>query len=147
MKIRTGLLLLFTAVLLGACSPKIHGTITLVDAGMNPVTDESPEGTVINMINTTSNLENASYSTTADEKGKFESEKKAIIKGTYKVEARRLGYETATETVEIGGSTKKKIDFSIKKIAEGDRKSLEGASSDEDKIINPGEVNIQPPSM
>jgi hypothetical protein len=33
------------------------------------------------------------------------------------------------------------------KIDEGKRKAIEGAASDEDKIINPGEVNLQPPSM
>jgi hypothetical protein len=35
----------------------------------------------------------------------------------------------------------------LKKIEEGRRKSIKGAASDEDKIINPGEVNIQAPAM
>ena len=38
-------------------------------------------------------------------------------------------------------------EFKLKKIPEGNRKSIEGSKSDEDKIVNPGEVNIQPPTM
>lgn len=135
------------ALLLAACSPKIRGTVRLVDPDMKPVVGESPKGTVVNMINTTAKVEKASYSVIVDEKGKFESEKKAITRGTYKVEATRIGYETETQTVEIGGSTRKKLEFDLKKIAEGERTSIAGSSSDADKIINPGEVNIRPPGM
>lgn len=135
------------AFVLAACSPKIRGTVRLVDPDMKPVVGESPKGTVVNMINTTAKVEKASYSVIADEDGKFESEKKAITKGTYKVEVTRIGYETETRTVEIGGSTRKKLEFDLKKIAEGERKSIAGSSSDADKIINPGEVNIRPPGM
>jgi hypothetical protein len=35
----------------------------------------------------------------------------------------------------------------LPKIQEAKRKSIKGSASDEDKIINPGEVNIQPPAM
>ncbi len=135
------------AVLLSACSPKIHGTVKLVDPDMKPVVGESAKGTVVHMMNTTAKVEKASYSVIVDEDGKFESEKKAIEKGTYKVEATRIGYETETRTVEIGGSTRKKLEFQLKKITEAERKSIAGASSDADKIINPGEVNIRPPGM
>jgi hypothetical protein len=65
----------------------------------------------------------------------------------YKVEASRIGYDTETQTVEIKGSSSKKLAFTLKKIEEGERKTIEGASSDADKIVNPGEVNIQPPGM
>ena len=142
-------LFLFAAValLLLACSPKIRGTVKLVDPDMKPVVGESPKGTVVNMINVTAKVENASYSVIVDEDGKFKSEKDAIKRGTYKVEATRIGYDTETRTVEIGRSTRKKLEFQLKKIAEGERKSIAGSSSDADKIINPGEVNIRPPGM
>ena len=135
------------ALLLAACSPKIRGTVKLVDPDMNPVVGESPKGTVVNMMNTTAKVEKASYSVIVDEDGKFETEKKAITRGTYRVEATRIGYDTETRTVEIGRSTRKKLEFDLKKIPEGERKSIAGSSSDADKIINPGEVNIRPPGM
>ena len=141
------LLCVSAALILAACSPKIRGTVKLVDPDMKPVVGESPKGTVVNMMNTTAKVEKASYSVIVDEDGKFESEKKAITRGTYKVEVTRIGYETDTRTVEIGGSTRKKLEFELKKIAEGERKSIAGSSSDADKIINPGEVNIRPPGM
>ena len=130
-----------------ACSAKIYGTVKLVDEDMKPIPDENPKGTVVNMINTSVSVENASHSVVADEKGKFESEEETITSGVYKVEASRIGYVTETQTVEIGGSTSKKLKFTLKKIPEGKRRSIAGASSDADKIINPGEVNIQPPGI
>jgi hypothetical protein len=130
-----------------ACSAKIYGTVQLVDEDMKPIPDDNPKGTVVNMINTSVSVENASHSVVADEKGKFESEEDTITPGVYKVEASRIGYVTETETVEIGGSTSKKLKFALKKIPEGKRRSIAGASSDADKIINPGEVNIQPPGI
>jgi hypothetical protein len=136
-----------TALLLSACSARIYGTVRLVDTNMKPVVGESPKGTVVNMINITAKVEKASYSVMVDEEGKFASEKNAITAGTYKVEAARIGYDTETETVEIGGSTRKKLEFALKKIPEGERKSIAGSGSDADKIVNPGEVNIRPPGM
>lgn len=149
MNSRTTRLFLFAtaALLLSACSPKIHGTVRLLDTNMKPVVGETPKGTVVNMINITAKVEKASYSVIIDEDGKFESEKDAITPGTYKVEAARVGYDTETQTVEIGGSTRKKLEFELKKISEGKRKSIAGSSSDADKITNPGEVNIRPPGM
>ena len=141
------ILLIAAAFLLSACAAKIYGTVELVDDKMQPVQGENPQGTVVNMINTTASLETASLTATADEKGKFESEKDALTPGNYKVEAARIGYETQTESVEIKGSTRKKLAFKLKKIDEGRRKSIETLTSDADKIINPGEVNIQPPGM
>jgi len=149
MDFRSNLLFVLAAaiLLLSACSPKIYGTVQLLDHDMNPVTGDITEGMVVNMINTTTSLEKASHSATVDEKGSFESGKDAIIPGIYKVEAGRIGYETVTETVEIKGSARKKLVLKLKKILEGKRRSIEGSKSDEDKIINPGEVNIQPPGM
>jgi hypothetical protein len=136
-------------VLVAACSPKIYGTVQLVDANMQPipVAKDTPQGTVVNMINTTSSLEQASHAVTVDAEGKFESLKDKVLPGMYKVEANRIGYMTETQTVEIKNHTRKKVEFKLKKIQEGKRKTIEGSKSDEDKIINPGEVNIQPPTM
>lgn len=136
-------------MLLGACSPGIYGKVDLVDANLQPipVTTENPEGTVVNMINTTSTIEQASHAAVVDVKGKYESEKGKIVPGTYKVEASRIGFETNTQTVDVGKFGGTKVEFKLKKIKEGKRKTIEGSRSDEDKIINPGEVNIQPPTM
>ena len=149
MRYKPHLLILLTAMafLLTACAAKIYGTVELVDDKMQPVQGESPKDTVVQMMNTTAKLENASLTATVNEKGKFESEKDALAPGMYRVEATRIGYETQTETVEIKGSTRKKLAFKLKKIDEGKRKSIESLTSDADKIINPGEVNIQPPGM
>ena len=135
------------ALLLTSCSAKIHGTVQLLDENMELVVGESPEGSVVNMINTTAKVEEASHSIMVDEEGKFESEADTITPGTYKVEATRIGYVTETQSVEMGGSTNKKLDFQLKRIPEAKRKTIAGASSDADKIINPGEVNIRPPGM
>jgi hypothetical protein len=149
MKYRTILLLLLSVFVLltAACSAKIYGTVELVNTKMEPLEGEHPKGTVINMINTTAKMEKASHSVVVDEDGEFESEKEAIVPGTYKVEAMRIGFDTETRTVEMKGSTREKIKFQLKKIPEGKRRTIEGASSDADKIINPGEVNIRPPDM
>jgi hypothetical protein len=143
------LLFAVIALALGACSPSIHGTVQLMDTNMQPIppAKESPQGTVVNMINTTTTLDKASQAVIVDAEGKFKSVKDYIIPGTYKVEATRIGYMTDTQTVEITKFGSKKVDFKLKKIAEGKRKSIEGSKSDEDKIVNPGEVNIQPPTM
>jgi hypothetical protein len=135
------------AMFLAACSPKIYGRVNLVDENMEAIEGEDPQGTVINLINTTATVEEASSSVVVDEEGEFESEEDSIIPGTYKVEAARIGFETVTETVEIKGSTRKKLEFNLKKIEETKRRSIAGATSDADKIINPGEVNIRPPEM
>ena len=142
-------LLILCLFMLFACSPKIYGTLQLMDPNMQPIAPakESPEGTVINMINTTSTLEQASHAVTVNAEGKYESVKGKLTPGMYKVEASRIGYQTDTQTVEITKFGGKKVEFKLKKIAEGKRKSIEGSRSDEDKIVNPGEVNIQPPTM
>ncbi|MGD2271487.1 MAG: hypothetical protein PVI06_13880 [Desulfobacterales bacterium] len=146
---RANLILLFaiSILLFTGCSPKIHGTVQLVDSNMTPLEGVDPKGTVVNLINTTAQVQDASFAVTVDEKGKFESEKDTITPGNWKVEAARIGYETQTETLEIKGSSSKKLEFKLKKIDEGQRKSIEGSTTDADKIINPGEVNIRPPGM
>jgi hypothetical protein len=134
-------------MLVSGCGATIRGTVQLVDSRQQPVPNESPKGAVINMINTTVAVDQASSSATVNEKGEFESPKDSIKPGVYKVEASRIGYETQTETVEVGSFFGKKIEFKLPKIPETRRKSIKGSATDEDKIINPGEVNIQPPAM
>ena len=146
---KTGFLvtLLSTATLFASCSPRIYGRVDLLDHDMRPVATDNAQGTVVNMMNTTAPIEKASHAAVVDAKGEFTSAKDAIVPGMYKVEAGRIGYMTETQSVEIGRFTRKKLEIRLKKIDEGKRKAIEGAASDEDKIINPGEVNLQPPSM
>lgn len=145
MTLRTALALLAVAAMSG-CGASIRGTVQLVDSGQQPVTNESPKGTVVNMINTKAAVDQASASAAVDEKGEFASPKDGIKSGIYKVEVSRIGYETQTETIEVG-SFGKKVQFKLRKIEEAKRKSIKGSATDEDMIINPGEVNIQPPAM
>ena len=146
-KIRSTVGAIALAMLLPACAAKIHGTVQLVDANRQPMAKEGLHGTVVNMINTTVPVEQASHAVTTDADGKFESTKDRLRPGTYRVEAARIGYETDTQTVEIKEHTRKKIEFKLRRIQEGTRKTIQGSKSDEDKIINPGEVNIQAPTL
>ena len=145
MTIRT-LLSLIALLVLSGCGATIRGTVQLVDGRDQPIANESPKGTVVNMINTSAAVEKASASASVDEKGEFESPKDSIQTGVYKVEASRIGYETQTQTVEVGNFGTK-VQFKLRRIEEARRKAIKGSSSDEDKIINPGEVNIQAPAM
>ena len=146
-KIRSTVGAIALAMLLPACAAKIHGTVQLVDANRQPMAKADLHGTVVNMINTTVPVEQASHAVTTDADGKFESTKGRLRPGTYRVEASRIGYETDTQTVEIKEHTRKKIEFKLRQIQEGTRKTIQGSKSDEDKIINPGEVNIQAPTL
>ena len=143
--------ILFALMMLAvaACSPKIHGRVQLLDVNLQPIPParESPQGTVVNMINTTTTLEKASGAVVTNAEGKFESPKNYVIPGLYKVEANRIGYMTDTQTVKVTKFGPKKVELKLKKIPEGKRRTIEGSKSDEDKIVNPGEVNIQPPTM
>ena len=124
-------------LLLSGCSTAIRGTVQLVDARQQPVANDNPKGAVVNMINTQAAVEQASASAPVNEKGEFESPKDSITKGLYKVEVSRIGYETQTQTVEVGAFGTK-VDFKLRKIEEAKRRSIKGAATDEDKIINPG---------
>src|SRR2546421_3070626 len=139
-------LALLVLMLLSGCAASIRGTVQLVDSRQQPIPNESARGAVVNMINTKVAVEQASASAAVNEKGEFESAKDSIKSGVYKVEVSRIGYETQTQTVEVG-SFGKKLEFKLRRIEEAKRRSFKGAATDEDKIINPGEVNIQAPSM
>jgi hypothetical protein len=140
------LLVLIALLLVSGCAAGIRGTVQLVDSRQQPIANESPKGAVVNMINTKAAVEQASASASVDEKGEFESPKDSIKPGLYKVEVSRIGYETRTETIEVG-SFGKKLEFKLRKIEEAKRRSIQGSTTDADKIINPGEVNIQAPAM
>jgi hypothetical protein len=140
------LIFLIALLALSGCGATIRGTVQLVDGRDQPVANENPKGTVVNMINTSASVEKASASASVNEKGEFESAKDSIQTGVYKVEASRIGYETQTQTVEVGNFGTK-VQFKLKRIEEARRKSIKGSTTDEDKIINPGEVNIQAPEM
>ena len=140
-------LLALTALLLVCgCAANIRGTVQLVDSRQQPIPAESPKGAVVNMINTKVAVEQASASVSVDEKGEFESPKDSIKPGVYKVEVSRIGYETKKEG-RGNLSRVSKAGSNLRKIDEAKRKSIKGSTTDEDKIINPGEVNIQAPAM
>jgi YbbR domain-containing protein len=137
------------AAMLTACATGIEGVVRLVDNAGKPLpaTVATPDGAVVNMINTSAAVEAASHSVTVKADGKFESAKDAIKKGIHKVEVSHLGYQTETKTVEVGGFSKATVNVDLKRIQEDRRRTIRGNKSDEDVIVNPGEVNIQPPSM
>ncbi len=149
MKLYTIFVVLGLVSALSACAPSIRGTIQLVDANNKPLSAEvaSPAGAVVNMINTSAAVEDASYSVTTAADGKFESAKDMIKKGKYQVEVSQIGFQTETRTVEVSTFSNPTVNVNLHKIPESRRRSIRGSRTDEDKIVNPGEVNIQPPSM
>ncbi len=132
---------------LASCSPRISGQVRLTEPSGAPVTGESPEGTVVNMINTSVPIEKASHSAVVDSRGNFTSTKGALKKGIFRVEVARIGYLTESFLLTLKSGTKMTLEVLLKKIPEGKRRSIESTGSDKDKIINPGEVNIQPPTL
>ena len=140
-------LIIIALISINGCATKIHGTVKLVDRNSQPVTSDVPVNITVNMINTSSSLENASHSVLTNDKGEFRSQGGKLEPGLYKVEVSRIGYKTATQTLEVKKRQSKKLDLFLRQISEGKRKSVRNLDKDQNKIINPGEVNIQPPSM
>jgi len=134
------------ALLLGGCSAGISGSVRMVDRNNKPIADAPLEGIVVNMINTSSSVERASTSVKTDKKGRFEAGADKIKPGVYKVEVSEPGYVAASKTIEVKESSRS-VDLDLKQLPKGGAQSYRGMKSDKDKIINPGEVNIQPPSM
>lgn len=149
MKLRTIFVAMGLVAMLSACAPSIRGSIRLVDANNRPIPAAvaTPEGAVVNMINTSASVEQASHSVSVMADGKFESAKDVIKPGKYKVEVTHIGYQTETRSVDVGTFSSPTLEVDLRRIPEGRRKTIRGSHSDEDKIINPGEVNIQPPTM
>lgn len=148
MKVKYFISVLLIAALTSGCSAKIVGVVKLTDMNMKPLTNESPEGIVVNLINTTGSLsDGGSHAVKTDVQGNFVSADGKVKSGTYKIEASKFGFVTETQTVQVGGFGKREVTLVLKKILQSKRRSIRSRSSDADKIINPGEVNIQPPSM
>ncbi len=133
-------------LLLSGCASTISGSVKYVDRENKPEPDGKLEGVVVNMINTTSAVGQASYSVKTDAKGKFEADPKQLKPGTYKIEVNEPGYLPTSKTIEFKDSSRE-VELVLKKMPMGTSRSYRGMQSDKDKIINPGDVNIQPPEM
>jgi outer membrane murein-binding lipoprotein Lpp len=133
-------------LLLAGCASNITGSVKFMDRESKPEADAKLEGIVVNMINITSQIGEASYSVKTDNKGKFAADPKQLKPGTYKIEVNEPGYLPASKTIEFKDSSRE-VEIELKKMPTGGGRSYRGMQSDKDKIINPGEVNIQPPSM
>lgn len=134
------------ALLLAGCASTITGSVKFAGQGNKPEQDAKLEGIVVNLINTTSQIGDASYSVKTDKKGRFETDSKQLKAGTYKIEVNEPGYLPTSKTIEFKDSSRE-VELELKKIPMGGSRTYRGMQSDKDKIINPGEVNIQPPSM
>ena len=134
------------SLLLGGCAAGISGTVRLLDANNKPLPDVKPQGITVNLINTTSAVESASHSVKTNEDGKFSVGSEFVTPGIYRIEASEAGFLTATKTIEVRKSSRS-VELDLRRIPRGASHSYRGMQSDKDKIINPGEVNIQPPSM
>jgi hypothetical protein len=144
--LNAGIPIAFLALLLVGCASTITGAVKFVDRDNKPEIEPKLEGVVVNMINTSSSLGQASYSVKTDTKGKFEADSKQLKPGTYKIEVNEPGYLPASKTLEFKDSSRE-VEIELKKLPTGGARTYRGMQSDKDKIINPGEVNIQPPSM
>lgn len=145
----------FLVLLLSACAANITGSVKFVDhdaksaeaAGADKSGQDSRlEGIVVNLINTSSQIGEASYSVKTDNKGKFAADPKQLKPGTYKIEVNEPGYMPVSKTIEFKDSSRE-VELELKKMPASASRTYRGMQSDKDKIINPGEVNIQPPSM
>src|SRR2546429_2560473 len=73
-KFRSAIATMALAVLLPGCAAKIHGRVQLVDAHLQPAAKESLPGIVVNMVNTTTAVEQASHAATTDRSEEHTSE-------------------------------------------------------------------------
>ncbi len=137
---------LVVLLLLSGCASNITGAVKFVDRDNKPEQDSNRGGVVVNLINTSSQLGDASYSVKTDPKGRFETDAKQLKPGTYKIEVNEPGYLPTSKTIEFKDSSRE-VELELKRMPTGGARSYRGMQSDKDKIINPGEVNIQPPSM
>lgn len=145
-KYKCSLIALMAIFLLAGCASNITGSIKFADRDNKPEQDSRLEGVVVNLINTTADIGDASYSVKTDNKGRFETDPKMLKPGTYKIEVNEPGYLPTSKTIEFKDSSRE-VELDLKKMPMGGSRSYRGMHSDKDKIINPGEVNIQPPSM
>ena len=143
---RAAAVAVFSTLLLAGCAAGISGSVRMVDRNNKPVPDAQLDGIVVNLINTSSAVEQASYSVKTDSKGHFEAGSDKVLPGVYKIEVAEPGYVTATKTVEFK-KMPRSVELDLRQLPKGSTQSYRGMTTDKDKIINPGEVNIQPPSM
>lgn len=140
-------LVVLSLLMLAGCASNITGSVKFMDHdNKQQEADSKLEGIVVNMINTTSKIGEASYSVKTDKQGKFAADPKQLKPGTYKIEVNEPGYLPTSKTIEFKDSSRE-VELELKKMPTGGARSYRGMQSDKDKIINPGEVNIQPPSM
>jgi hypothetical protein len=78
--------------------------------------------------------------------GRFSVDAKNLKPGTYKFEANEPGFLPVSKTIEFK-ETSRELELELKPLPTSGSRSYRNSQSDRDKIINPGEVNIQPPSM
>lgn len=129
------------------CATQIAGRVQLFDEGGRPLAREeaSPQETVVNLINTSATIDQASYSTEVTPAGTFV--KKDLPPGTYKVEVSRPGFVTVTQQGDLKRFRTLKVDARLVRIPEGERRSIAESSAEEDKIVNRGDVHIAPPAF
>jgi len=124
-------------------SAGIAGQVNLVDRKGNAVKGNL-KGIVVNMINTSGELGEASFSAVTDESGKFA--KNELGKGAYKIEVIKEGFKVGAVEVSLGGHERLSLDINLTRLSASKRKSIKMRKGREE-INNPGQVNIQPPSM
>ncbi len=145
---RTAAALAFAALVAVAttgCATRISGRVGLFDEGGRPLAREEapPQETVVNLINTSAAVDQASYSPEVTPAGTFV--KKDVPPGVYKVEVSRPGFVTVTQQGELKRFRTLKVDARLVRIPEGERRSIAESRAEEEKIVDRGDVHIAPP--
>ena len=124
-------------------SAGISGKVRLVDNNGKEVKGRL-QGIVVNIINLSADLEEASCSVVTDETGAFV--KNELDKGAYKLEIVKEGYKITTQEITLGGHERRKISVDLVRLSAHQRRTIKMKKGREE-INNPGQVNIGPPSM
>ena len=124
-------------------SPGISGEVRLVNASGSELKGNR-KGVVVNLINLSGELGDTSFSVTTDEEGKFV--KTELPKGAYKVEAVKDGYKIASLELTLGSHERRSLQIDLVRLSASKRRTIKMKKGREE-INNPGQVNIQPPSM
>ncbi len=124
-------------------SPGFSGQVRLVNKKGGEVKGNL-KGIVINMINLSGELGKTSASAVTDEKGHFA--KTELTKGAYKIEVMKDGFKVAVLEVSLGSHERRSLLVDLVRLSASKRKSIKMKKGREE-IRNPGQVNIQPPSM
>ncbi len=124
-------------------SPGISGQVRLVDSKGNEVTGNL-KGIVVNMINLSGELGETSASAITDATGSFG--KSELSKGAYKIEVIKEGFKVGVLEVNLGSHERLSLQVELTRLSASKRKTIKMRKGREE-INNPGQVNIQPPSM